>query len=166
MPASRSDARTAYGQGAVTVPPAWVQRSALAASVLGVGVSAYLTFEHFTASATLACPDTGAVSCAKVTTSSYSTVFGIPVAVLGLAYFLTLTALCLPQAWRSSHRWIRLVRLVSVSIGAGFVIYLLWAELFRVDAICLWCTGVHLLALTLFILVVLGQAATGPPARR
>jgi uncharacterized membrane protein len=137
-----------------------VQQSTLVVCLLGVAVSAYLTFEHFTSSATLACPDTGAVNCAKVTTSSYSTAFGVPVALWGLAYFLGLTALCLPGAWRSPSRFVRLARLGAVSIGTAFVIYLLWAELFRVNAICLWCTAVHLLALTLFALVVLGQAVT------
>jgi uncharacterized membrane protein len=39
------------------------------------------------------------------------------------------------------------------------VLYLLWAELFKIDAICLFCTGVHLLTFALFALVV--TEATG-----
>jgi uncharacterized membrane protein len=40
-------------------------------------------------------------------------------------------------------------------LGVAVVLYLLWIELFRVDAICLWCTVVHacsvaLLATTLW----------------
>ena len=37
-------------------------------------------------------------------------------------------------------------------------IYLVWAELFRIEAICLWCTGVHVVTLALFFVVVLDAA--------
>ena len=30
------------------------------------------------------------------------------------------------------------------------MLYLLYAELFAIDAICLWCTSVHVLTLVLF----------------
>ena len=60
----------------------------------GLLVSAYLTFEHFTANATLACSIGGVVDCAKVTTSAWSTFMGVPVALLGLVFFVvTLGAL-------------------------------------------------------------------------
>jgi uncharacterized membrane protein len=38
------------------------------------------------------------------------------------------------------------------------VIYLLWAELFRVGAICLWCTAVHVCTLGLFVTILLHPA--------
>ena len=47
-----------------------------------------------------------------------------------------------------------------MSTGALSVLYLVWAELFRVNAICLWCTAVHLIAVALFIVVVLGQSTS------
>jgi uncharacterized membrane protein len=34
-------------------------------------------------------------------------------------------------------------------VGVLTALYLLWVELFRVDAICLWCTAVHLCTLVL-----------------
>ena len=42
--------------------------------------------------------------------------------------------------------------------GAVTVVYLVYVELFRVDAICLWCTGVHLTAVTLFGVILMGRA--------
>jgi uncharacterized membrane protein len=77
----------------------WLPWSTLLLAIAGVAVAAYLTYEHFTAGSTLACPDTGAVSCAKVTTSQYSELLGIPVAVLGVGFFVARTALCLPFSW-------------------------------------------------------------------
>jgi uncharacterized membrane protein len=38
------------------------------------------------------------------------------------------------------------------------VVYLVWAELFRIDAICLWCTVVHALTVAPFAVLVLAAA--------
>jgi uncharacterized membrane protein len=50
--------------------------------------------------------------------------------------------------------------------GVAFVLYLVFAELFLIDAICLWCTVVHALALGLFGVVVLATAVMTGPGRR
>ncbi|MFG1625586.1 vitamin K epoxide reductase family protein [Kribbella sp. NPDC049227] len=139
-------------------PLGWLPWTTLGLSIAGVAVAAYLTYEHFTAGSTLACPDTGVVNCLKVTSSEYSAVFGIPVALLGLGFFVAMTVLCLPQMWRAASPWPGRVRLAAVVVGVLFVFYLVWAELFQIDAICLWCTVVHALTLVLFGLVVVREA--------
>ena len=108
---------------------------------LGLAISIYLTVEHYSGSTALACPENAAINCAKVTTSSWSRLGGIPVAVLGLAYFAVMTLLVVPSAWR--RHLLDPVRVAGAAAGMAMVIYLLWAELFRVGAICLWCTAVH-----------------------
>ena len=137
----------------------WVVLTSLVVCVLGLLDAAYLTYEHYTSSTTLACSDSGAVNCLKVTTSSYAKVAGVPVALLGLVFFVVMTALCLPAAWRSTDRNLRRLRLAAVVVGILSVLYLVWVELFKVDAICLWCSGVHVLTFALFALVVM--EATG-----
>lgn len=137
------------------------QRLALTWALLGFLDAAYLSFEHVTASTTLACSDNGIVNCAKVTTSSYSVIFGVPVAFLGLGYFVVMAALCVPTAYRSRHPVLAPMRLVGAVTGVVVVIYLVWAELFALDAICLWCTGVHLLTFLLFVAVLF--EANGAP---
>lgn len=144
---------------AAPVTARWVVVTSLVVCALGLIDAAYLTYEHYTASTTLACSDSGAINCLKVTTSSYAKVLGVPVALLGLLFFVVMTALCLPAAWRSTDRRLRLLRLVAVGAGIVSVLYLVWVELFKVEAICLWCTGVHVLTFVLFVLVVL--EATG-----
>jgi uncharacterized membrane protein len=129
-------------------------------SIAGLAVSTYLTYEHFTADSTLACPNTGVVNCVKVTTSEYSRILGIPVALLGLGFFAAMTVLSLPPLWRTSSPWPSRLRVAAVVVGVAFVCYLIWAELFRIDAICLWCTVVHALTLLLFALVVIREALT------
>jgi uncharacterized membrane protein len=131
----------------------------LACAVAGLAVSAYLTLEHYSRSALLACPENAAINCAKVTTSAWSRLAGVPVAVLGLVYFATMTLLVVPAAWR--HRALDPVRVAGATAGMAMVIYLIWAELLRVDAICLWCTTVHVCAFGLF-LAILWHTATEP----
>jgi uncharacterized membrane protein len=129
--------------------PSW---AALAIALVGLIIAAYLTVEHYDTSATLACPESATINCAKVTTSRWSEIAGIPVALLGLLYFLGMTALLVPVAWR--WRQLDAVRIGAVALGAAMVLYLVYIELFQVDAICLWCTGVHLCVIALFALVL------------
>ena len=70
-------------------------------AVAGLGVSIYLTIAHFTETVLAGCSESGLVNCTKVTTSPQSYVFGIPVAVLGLAFYLFAVAAMSPWAWRS-----------------------------------------------------------------
>jgi uncharacterized membrane protein len=133
-------------------------------SALGFGVSGYLTFEHYTSSTSLSCPaGGGAVNCLKVTTSTYSMIHGVPVAVLGLVFFAVMAALQSPPAWRLPRHDIRAVRVVWALAGIGTALWLIYAELFRIDAICLWCTSVHVLSFLIFISTVFGTLATATP---
>lgn len=140
--------------------PRWAAPVTLTLVLLGVAVASYLTYAHFTSPEVLACSDKGTINCAKVTTSAQSVFLGVPVAVLGLGYFLAVAPLMLPAAWRSSDRRLRWGRLAAVTAGLGFVFWLLYAELFILDAICLWCSVVHVLTLLLFTATALAAALT------
>ncbi len=141
-----------------------VRWPALVSGVLcmaGLAVAAYLTYAHYTSPTVLACSDQGLVNCAKVTTSSYSRIFGLPVSDLGVAYFMVMGGLCSPWAWRSQHRGLRAIRVLAALSGVGMVVWLVYVELFRLDAICVYCTAVHVITALLFITIAFGTAATG-----
>ena len=141
--------------------PLWQQVPSLVLSVGGLGVSLYLTVAHYTTSVTLACPDTGVVNCEKVTTSPQSMLFGVfPVATVGLAFYVAMVALTTPWAWRAPWPALRWGRLGALAAGIAFVLYLVYTELFTLDAICLWCTSVHVITLLLFALVVVSTTAS------
>jgi uncharacterized membrane protein len=131
----------------------WQPVATLVLSIVGLGIATYLTITHFDKVA-LVCSDSGAINCGKVTTSPQSEIVGIPVAMLGLAFFIPMIALCLPVAWRSTDRRIHLARLLLAVTGVGMIIYLIIAELFIIKAICLWCSGVHLVTFILFVIIV------------
>jgi uncharacterized membrane protein len=140
-------------------PPLWFQLTTWILSIGGLGVSIYLTIAHFNTSVTLACPATSTVNCEKVTTSPESYAFGIPVAVLGLAFYVFLAVVNSPWAWRITWPPLRWARVGSMVVGILFVLYLIYAELFSIGAICLWCTSVHVITFALFVLIVFGAAA-------
>jgi len=140
-------------------PPLWFQLTTWILSLGGLAVSIYLTIAHFNTSVTLACPATSTVNCEKVTTSPQSYAFGIPVAVLGLAFYVFLAVVNSPWAWRITWPPLRWARVGSMLVGILFVLYLIYAELFSIGAICLWCTSVHVITFALFVLIVFGAAA-------
>lgn len=127
-------------------------------SLAGLGVSVYLTVDHF-AKIPLACSDTGIVNCTKVTTSAESYFLGIPVAVLGLCFYTVMVAINSPWAWRAADRRIHLLRLALVTVGICFALYLVACELLIIGNICLWCTSVHVITFAIFVLVVTAAPA-------
>jgi uncharacterized membrane protein len=149
--------------------PAWVAPVTLALVAAGLAVSAYLTLVHYTTTVKLACSTTGVVNCEKVTSSPQSMLAGVPVAVLGVVFFGVAAALCAPAAWRSRSAAVRIARIGWMVAGIAMVLHLVYAELFQIDAVCLWCTTVHVITVILFAVVLVAealavQAMADPPA--
>jgi uncharacterized membrane protein len=151
---------------ATTTVPLWFQLVTWVLSLAGLGVSIYLTIAHFTDKPLAGCSESGLVNCTKVTTSPQSYVFGIPVAVLGLAFFMAMVGLMSPWGWQWARRELALIRIASLVVGMGFVLYLLYAELFTIGSICLYCTSVHAITFLLFVLTIFAAAAWGLPGRQ
>jgi uncharacterized membrane protein len=142
--------------------PAWLQWTSLVLSLAGLGMSIYMTIAHYTSTNILVCSNKGYIDCAKVTTSPESMVFNVfPVAVLGLAFYVFMTVINTPWAWRSGIAAIWWARLVGIITGIGFVLYLIYAEVIQIGNLCLDCTTVHIITFLLFVVLV--YAATMRP---
>lgn len=140
--------------GPVRKPARWWGWAALVLSLAGFGDSLYLTIDHFRGTLPI-CATNGIVNCAKVTTSGESYLFHMPVALLGLVFFTVLVVVNAPPMWGwRAPWWLQYGRLILVAGGMVDVIWLLYSELFTIKAICLWCTGVHVITFLLFVLVV------------
>jgi uncharacterized membrane protein len=146
---AKGRAKTAAPQ----LPPAWFQIAAWLLTLGGLGISGYLTVSHYDESA-LVCSATSTIDCHAVTTSEYSTLLGIPMPLLGLAFFVGFGALLTPWALRSPWPPLRGGRLAATGVGLVFVVYLVSVELVLLHKICLWCTGVHVITVLLFVLVL------------
>ena len=129
-------------------------------ALIGFGLSLYLTIAHYTTPEILSCAENSIVNCAKVTTSSYATILGIPVALLGLLYYVSMIPMQLPIAWRNKSVALKRVRLASSIIGIVMILWLIYVELFKLNAICLYCTGVHIITVLLFVTTALATAAS------
>ncbi len=186
MTEARSPKRTAvapdpeesYEPAATPVgPPLWLQITSTVLAVLGLAISAYETYAHYNGNHLLGCPS-GAHStfdCAAVITSPQSMVFNVlPVAVLGLAFYVFAVVIFSPWAWRFrgavislggqrlriTSRGVDVVRLGSVIVGMGFVMYLIYAE-FQIGSVCEYCSGVHVVTFLLFCITVVSAALWG-----
>jgi len=149
--------------------PLWLQVVSLVLAILGLVISAYETYAHFNGSHLAGCPTggNGTFNCTAVITSPQSMVFGvIPVAILGLLFYVAAVPLFSPWAWRMRRREVHLLRLGSVIVGMGFVMYLIYAELYQIGDICEYCTGVHIVTFLLFCITLFSAAIWGLNARR
>ena len=148
---------------AALVPPRWVPITTMALCLIGVADAAYLTVLHFTNSLPLVCPTKpGFINCDDVLFSKYSHPFGIPVVVPGLTWAVVMLALCTPWAWRAASPWVHRARLVGSAAGILTVFYLLWAELIKLHHLCEYCTGMHIVTVALFFVIVFGTALAVP----
>lgn len=101
-------------------------------ATVGLAIAAYLTVVHYSHSSPI-CTSGG---CEKVQRSSYASLAGVPVALLGL---LAYAAIIVTAAFRGVEA--ALVGCVIAFVGVAFSAYLLWAQIARIDAICVWCVG-------------------------
>jgi uncharacterized membrane protein len=129
----------------------WLSAITLLLCALGLAGSIYLTITHF-AHISLVCPENS--SCDRILTSNTSHFIGIPVPILGIAYFVPMLILCLPFAWKASDRRVHLARLLLSVAGIAMVIYLFIEELFIIKALCVWCSVIHFIGFLLFLIIV------------
>ena len=151
-------------------PLGWLPVTTFVLSIIGLGDSGYQVYTHFSGTGLLGCSSNGD-PCVLVQSSSYAWILGIPVAVLGAAFYVAMVVICSPPAWRSRWPAVGWVRLGGVVVGMIFVLYLIFREVVSLGQICPYCTSVHVITFVLFVLIVFGATgvvrtpATGPPAR-
>ncbi len=132
--------------------PTWAVFATFVLSLIGLGLSTYLTITHFRP-ADLFCTENGVFNCSLVTNSGESRFIGIPVAFLGLGTYVVMSVLNSPWVWRAKNYWIHVARYVLSIVSMCFVLWLLTAELLIIKSLCLYCTGVHIVTFALFIVL-------------
>jgi len=118
------------------------------AASLGFLIMLYLTYIHY-ANASSFCDISKEVSCDVVTTSLYSEIFGIPVSVLGLGYFLAVLIISLRKMSPDKFR--------LLFMATAFVLvpslYLSFMEYFVIKSFCILCETSKVL-----MFIILGTA--------
>ncbi len=118
--------------------------------VFGLLDASYLTWEHYTVSIP-PCSANIFVDCGRVLQSLYSTIYGVPLALLGaLHYGVMLLVVLVIFFSNRSH----LIRFLFLTTAAGIFVsaYLVYIQLVVIGAICLYCMASAMISLALYII--------------
>ncbi len=112
--------------------------------LVGIAVSAYLAYVHYYPGY-LACFKSSIVDCSAVITSSYSVIFGIPLAVYSIAWFIIAFLLV-----RSGK--LKTFTEIWFLIGIGGIIYSFFS-MYMLSKICIYCLSLDvLIVICIFLL--------------
>ncbi len=139
-------------------PGKGIQFFLLALSLLGVGITIYLTSVHYE-NVPLVCSESGLINCARVISSAYSVVPGtaLPITIPGLGWCVVAASLAIAGLSTKSGLWQRRIRwtqFIWALSGMLVVLYLVYAEIVRLHTICAWCTALHILILIMFLITL------------
>lgn len=115
-------------------PPSWLPGVAAVVALVGLVDSIYLTVHHYTAEPV---PCSVTHGCEQVLSSSYSELFGIPIAAFGAGAYLAAFSLALLSAFGNRFMW-KLFGLhtVIMVVVSGWLIYVQAAV---IGAFCQYC---------------------------
>ncbi|NWF68910.1 MAG: vitamin K epoxide reductase family protein [Chloroflexi bacterium] len=122
---------------------------------IGIAISGYLSIVKLTDSSQI-CIETGPFNCDVVQSSVYAEFMGIPIAYLGLATYLTLGFLI------AFENRIGLLKDYGVTLTFGIALFafmysmwLVYLQVFRLEALCMWCLAHEIVMTLLFIVTAL-----------
>jgi protein-disulfide isomerase/uncharacterized membrane protein len=121
-------------------------------SIIGMGLSIYLTLHHLEVKASgatnAACNINQTFNCDEVAKSQYSEFFGIPLGVLGFGYFLAMFALAGISLINSNQRKEHMhAYIVMAVIGVATSAVLGGLSAFSLGAFCVVCIGVYVVTI-------------------
>jgi uncharacterized membrane protein len=119
-----------------------------ALAVVGLLISAYLTWVHYAGVAPVCVGGSG--GCETVQASSYATLLGVPVAALGLVGYSGLLLSAFLRGGDGAY-----LGLLVALVGTLFSAYLTYLELFVIHAVCEWCVA----SATVMVAALIGAAA-------
>src|SRR3989338_8532030 len=131
-------------------------------NLLGVAITAYLSYLHFKPSASTICTINEYLDCDIVNKSIYSELWGIPVALLGFLTYLFLLIvtrkLLKGYSFTSFHHTLTFSRVshilwATTAFGFLFSSYLTYVEFFILQVACIFCLAQYgILMINLFII--------------
>ncbi len=128
----------------------WLPNITLLFAALGIADAAYLTYEHYQGD-TLVCG--GIAGCDIVTTSAYATVAGIPIALIGILYYVAVFGLLSIHIIYAKRY---LLYVATVLTGSGVLVsgVLVYLQLLVINAICVYCMVSAITSVLLFLLMI------------
>jgi uncharacterized membrane protein len=136
-----------------------LRRISIGLCIVGGLISGYLTWTHITSSS-VQCIG-GSNQCDVVQQSTYSSVAGVPVALLGLiGYLAILGLLIIEERGAQIGEYAPLLIFGMTLVGVAYSAYLTYIEIAIIDAICQYCVASAVIMTVLFAIAVYRLAVT------
>lgn len=114
-------------------------------ALLGIADATYLTALHYADRSPICIPG---LECEVVLGSQYATVWGTPISLFGVLFYLTVLGLTL---WSGSDQRVRPLLVVLTSLGLIVSAYLVYLQAVVLKAFCQYCLVSAGLSVLLFI---------------
>ena len=128
-------------------------------ALAGIAVSSVSLYHHYQTSKTRYCDFGDNFNCDIVNRSTYSTVLGVPCALIGILGYAAL--LWLATMYRSKSET-PLILLIASVLGLGFAFYLTYIEAFVLATWCILCLS----SLTLIFFITVSASVLAANSRR
>jgi uncharacterized membrane protein len=132
------------------------RRAIAVLALLGLLDSVYLLLAKLGYIGSLSCTVTQ--GCDAVNASPYAMFLGMPVSGIGAAGYIALFAIAiagLQPRWLDDVRPDKLLAILS-GVAVVFTLYLTYAEIFWIRAICQWCVISQIVIVAIFVLALVG----------
>lgn len=120
-------------------------------TILGILDSGYLTYEHYSGSIPPCSIHFQLVDCGTVLRSTYAQIWGVPVALWGLLFYITLLALLLIERTKKNRVIPQLLSSLSLVAIAGST-YFVVIQFFILKALCPFCLLSALVNMCIFVI--------------
>ena len=144
------------------------QKLLLAFSIIGLAAASMSTYVHYRLLTdpgyTSFCDVNTSVNCTQAYLSRYGTLWGVPVALLGVLFFAVVLLLTVAagRARGAARDAIPGYIFLMSTGGLAITLYLAWASFFQLHTVCLFCATTYVAVIAIFILS--GGALTVPVA--
>ncbi len=118
-------------------------------SLVGLADSLYLA-KHKADGTPLLCSIENLSGCNVVANSSYSYLFGIPLAEFGVAFYMLMLILVFFEYW-FSHIHARRALLAVTALGVLSSLYFISVQIFLIKALCVYCIGSAIITFVLLV---------------
>ncbi len=123
-------------------------------ALIGIILTAYLVREHYAPTGSSFCDVNARLNCDVVNKSDYAAILGVPVALLGLLFYLAVLVISVAPAklvrrLGGDEELRRMLLLGAAVLGLLFTLYLTGVEAFVLHVFCPLCLGSAALVLIL-----------------
>jgi uncharacterized membrane protein len=117
--------------------------------IVGLADSSYLTYKHYVGGNSIIC-NIASGACDVVTTSKYSMIIGVPVAILGVFFYLFVFALLYRYIKSKKQKALRFF-VGWTTLGFFVSAYLTYLQAFVIHAYCKLCITSAIVATLIFL---------------